>query len=94
MIAAWAEQGVGDPQRRVGCQVCSRLAGGVPHPGSLPSLPPACKVLFCQWVLAALWHRLGCFGGILGPWHAPLHQGTLLGELLLMPQPLPLHSVG
>lgn len=60
---------------------------------SLPFSPPDCKILFCQWVLAALWHRFSCFGSVLGPWHVPGHQGTLLGELLLIPQPLPLHSV-
>lgn len=28
-MAGWAVQGVGDPQRRVGCQACSRLPEGL-----------------------------------------------------------------
>lgn len=95
MVAGWAVQGVGDPQRRVGCQLCSRLPEGL-----LTQVVPALLATSLQspvWPMGAgsplaqawLSHAGTVACPMLGPWHVPGHQEVLLGELLLMPQPFP-----
>lgn len=92
MVAGWAVQGVGDPQRGVGCQLCSRLAQGL-----LTQVVPALLTTSLQspvWPegagspLAQAW--LSHAGTMACPW-AP---GSTAGGAAADAPALPLCSVG